>query len=137
MPVPVDLNKLNDAVNNDVVKKAVYDKLVEKVKNIDTSWFVLKTKYYTDKSEPENKIFDTNWFVKKTDYSAKITEIENKKTSISGLATTSASTALTAVKNKMPDVSSVIGKTDYNTKVSETEKKLTDHNHDKCIPIFL
>ena len=75
--------------------------------------------------------------LKKTDYSAKITEIENKKTSISGLATTSASTALTAVKNKMPDVSSVIGKTDYNTKVSETEKKLTDHNHDKCIPIFL
>ena len=33
-PVPVDLNKLNDVVKNDVVKKAVYDKLVAKVNNI-------------------------------------------------------------------------------------------------------
>ena len=28
VPIPVDLNKLNDAVKNDVVKKDVYDKLV-------------------------------------------------------------------------------------------------------------
>ena len=42
--VPVDLNKLSDVVENDVVKKAKYDKLVTKVNNIDTSWFVLKTK---------------------------------------------------------------------------------------------
>ena len=34
----IDLSKLSDAVKN--VKKAVYDKLVEKVNNIDTSWFV-------------------------------------------------------------------------------------------------
>ena len=27
MPVPVDLSKLSDAVENDVVKKDVYDKL--------------------------------------------------------------------------------------------------------------
>ena len=30
-----------------------YDKLVEKVNNIDTNKFVLKTKYDTDKSELE------------------------------------------------------------------------------------
>ena len=41
---------------NDVIKKAVYDKLVEKVNNIDISGFVLKTKYQTDKSELEKKI---------------------------------------------------------------------------------
>ena len=41
-PVPVDLSKLSDVVKNDVVKKAVYDKLVAKVNNIDTSEFVLK-----------------------------------------------------------------------------------------------
>ena len=35
-PVPVDLSKLNDVVKNDVAKKNVYDKLVEKVNNIDT-----------------------------------------------------------------------------------------------------
>ena len=31
-PVPVDLSKLTDVVKNDVVKKAVYDKLVAKCK---------------------------------------------------------------------------------------------------------
>ena len=49
VPVPVDLSKLSDAVKNDIVKKAVYDKSAEKVNNIDTSTFVLKTKYDTDK----------------------------------------------------------------------------------------
>ena len=52
-PVPVDLSKLSDVVKNDVVKKTVYDKLVAKVNNIDTSDFVLKTKYQTDKTELE------------------------------------------------------------------------------------
>ena len=31
-PVPVDLSKLSDVVKKDVVKKAVYDKLVAKCK---------------------------------------------------------------------------------------------------------
>ena len=60
VPVPIDLIKLSDVVKNDVVTKAVYDKLVEKVNNIDTSGFVLKTRYETDKSELENKIPDTS-----------------------------------------------------------------------------
>ena len=42
VPVPVDFSKLSDVVKNDVVKKTVYDKLVAKVDNIDTSDFVLK-----------------------------------------------------------------------------------------------
>ena len=65
-PVPVDLSKLSDVVKNDVVKKTVYDKLVAKVNNIDTSEFVLKTKYQTDKTELEKKITDVTNFVKKT-----------------------------------------------------------------------
>ena len=44
VPVPVDLSKLGDVVKNDVATKAVYDKLVPKVHNIDTSEFVLRTK---------------------------------------------------------------------------------------------
>ena len=120
VPVSVDLSKLSDVVKNDVVKKAVYDKLVAKVNSIDTSGFVLKTKYDTDKSELENKIPDTSGLVKKTDYNAKITEIEGKIPSISGLATNA---ALTTAENK----------TYYNTKTSEIEKKLTDHDHDKYI----
>ena len=47
--VPVYMSKLSDVVGNDVVKKAVNDKLVAKVNNIDTSTFVLKTKYQTNK----------------------------------------------------------------------------------------
>ena len=48
VPVPVDLSKLSDVVKNDVVKKDVYDKLVNRVNaiplnKIDTSGFVLKT----------------------------------------------------------------------------------------------
>ena len=73
MPVPVDLSKVSDLVKNDVVKKDVYNKLVAKVDNIDTSDFVLKTKYQTDKTELENKIPDTSGLVKKTDYNTKNT----------------------------------------------------------------
>ena len=102
VPVPVDLSKLSD-----VVKKTAYDKLVAKVNNIDTSGFVLKTKYDTDKSELENKIPDTSGLVKKTNYNTKITELENKIPDISNLAT---KTALTAIENKIPSVSNVVKK---------------------------
>ena len=44
MPVSFDLSKLSDVVKKDV-KKTLYDKLVAKVNNIDTSDFVLKTNY--------------------------------------------------------------------------------------------
>ena len=111
------------------LKKTVYGKLVAKVNSTDSSGFVLKTKYDTDKTELENKIPDNSGLVKKTDYNAKITEIEGKIPSISGLAT---NTALTAVKNKISDVSSLVKK-NYDTKVSELEEKLTDHNHYKYI----
>ena len=53
--MPVDLSKLSDVVKNDVVKK-LYNKIVAKVNSIDTSRFVLKTKYDRDKAEIENKI---------------------------------------------------------------------------------
>ena len=87
--------------------KSVHDKLAAKVNNIDTSEFVLKTKYQTNKTELENKIPHVSSLARKT--------------------------ALTAVENKIPDVSSLVKKTDYDTKISELEKKLTDHNHDKYI----
>ena len=65
-------------VKNDVVKKDEYNKLVAKVDNIDTSDFVLKTKYNTDQTELENKIPDTSGLVKKTNYNTRITELEIK-----------------------------------------------------------
>ena len=75
--------------------------MVEKVNDIDTSGFVLKTKYVTDKTESENNIPDTSGLVQKLDYNAKVAEIENKIPRISVLATTS---ALTAVENKIPNI---------------------------------
>ena len=59
----------------------MYDKLRVKVDNIDTSDFVLKTKYNTDKTGLENKIPDISNLATKT---ALIT-VENKITSVSNL----------------------------------------------------
>ena len=123
--------KLSNVVNSDVVKKNVYDKLVVKVNNIDTSRFVLKTKYDTDKSYLEKKISDAekksptiNGILKKKDYNAKITEIESKIPSITGLATTAA--ALTTVENEI--------KKDYDAKKSDIDienKYITTANYDR------
>ena len=99
-----------------LLKKTVYNKLAAKVNHIDTSEFVLKTKYHTDKTELENKIPDVTNSVKKT----KLTELENKIPDVSRLATNS---ALTEVENEIPNVSSLVKKTNYDTKISELEKK--------------
>ena len=95
--IPVDLSKLSDVVKNYVVKKTVYNKLVAKVNNIDTSDFVLKTKYQRDKTELENKIPNVSNLVQKT----KLTELENKIPDISNLATKN---TLTAFENKIPEL---------------------------------
>ena len=127
-PVPDDLAKLSNVVKNCFVKKTEYDKLVEKVDNIDTTGFVLKTTYDTDKSNLGKKISDaikkipnTSDLAKKTDLNVKITEIENKIPSITGLAT---NPAITAVENKTPNVSNLVTKADYDTKISNYDKKL-------------
>ena len=103
VPVPADLSKLSDVVKDDVVKKSVYDKLLAKVDNIDTSDFVLKTQYNTDKTALEKKIPSVTDFVKK----ANLSELENKTPDISNLAT---KTALTAVENKILDVCNLLKK---------------------------
>ena len=95
------MSKVSDVVKN-VIKKTVYDKLAAKVNNIDTSAFVLKTKYQTDKAELEKKISDLTDFVKK----AKL-KLENEIPDVRSLAI---KTALTAVENKIPSVSSLVKK---------------------------
>ena len=129
--VPVDLSKLRNVVKNDVVKKTVYDKLVAKVNNIDTSDSVLKTNFNAKFTGLENKVPNTSGLVKKTDYNTKITEIENKIPDISGLAIKTAlttvenkipsitnlatNTALTTVENKIPSISGLVKTSEYNT----------------------
>ena len=92
-PVLVDLSKLSDIVKNDILRKSFYDQLAAKVNNIDTSAFVLKTKYRTDKAELEKKIPNVTDFVKKT----KLTELEK----IPDVSSSATKTALTAVENNI------------------------------------
>ena len=110
--VPVDLSKLSNVVKNEVIKKTEHNKLVNKVNNIDTSRFLLKTKYDADKLKLEKKIPDISNLIKKSDYNNKITEIENKIPDVSNLAT---KTTLTAVENKIPDVSNLATQTALTT----------------------
>ena len=65
-------------VNNNVVKKTMCDKLFRKVNTMNTSGFVLKHHYDTDKSglekrvnDADKKIPDTSGLLKKTDYNKK------------------------------------------------------------------
>ena len=79
-PVPNNLEKLSNVVENDVVEKTVYDKLVAKVNKIDTTGFALYTTYDIDKSDLEKKISDKipdiSGLVTETNYNTKIREIE-------------------------------------------------------------
>ena len=97
MPVPVDLSKLSDVVT-------------------ETSDFVLKTKYDTDKSELENKISDVTDFVKKV----KLAELENTIPDVSNLAT---KIALATAENKIP-VSSLVKKQTITLKLQKLKVNL-------------
>ena len=119
VPVPVDLSKLSDVVKNDVVKKTLYDKLVAKANKMDTSGFMSKTKYDTDKWELENKI--PSDLVKKADYNSNITEIENKIPDVINLAT---KTALTTEENKIPSVTNLVKKQIITLKLQKSKINL-------------
>ena len=140
--VPVDLAKLTNAVENDLVKKTDYNAKVTniesqiagvtkntldnsgditKLKKIDTSSFVLKTKLTADVNTLENKINtvdkkipDINGLVTKTSltsylqtlaFNSKVTEIENKIKATDIIAKsakkkkTDVATDITAIKN--------------------------------------
>ena len=138
--VPGDLAKLSNVVNNDVVKKTDYntkvtsiesqiavatkntlDNLADitKLKAVDTSNFVLKTKLASDVTTFENKI-DT---------------VDNKIPDISGLATKTSLTSylqtatfnskVTEVENKIK-AADIIAKS-ANTKANTIRSDLTDY----------
>ena len=81
----------------------MYDRLVAKLNHIDTSDFVSKTKYNTDKTESEKKIPNVADFVIKV----KLTELENKIPDISNLAT---KTLLTTIEIKILSFSNLVKK---------------------------
>ena len=96
------MSKLSDVVKNDVVKKAVYDKLVAKVDNFDTSDLVLKAKYQTHKTVLKKKSLMQPILLK-------LTELENKIPDVSSLAAKKQNCINCGVK-KMPSVSSLLKK---------------------------
>ena len=72
VPVPLDLSKLSDVVNNYVVKKDVYN---AKIKDIET------------------KIADITNLATNTTLNANVNEVKNKISNITNLATTTALTS--------------------------------------------
>ena len=98
-----------------------------KLKAVDTSSFVLKTKLASDVTTLENKmdivdkkIPDISGLASKTE----LTAVENKIPDVSGLATAS---ALTAVENKIPDTTSLITKTDFDAKLKSVSDRVTNN----------
>ena len=88
--IPADLIKISNAVNNNVLKKTVYDKLVINVDAIDTkiprtSGLVTKTRYDSDKRSLEKNIEDagkkipyTSGLIKKTDCTEKLQRLKTR-----------------------------------------------------------
>ena len=113
---PVDLAKLTNAVENDLVKKTDYN---NKVTSIETQIAGL-TKYTVDNLADITKLkaIDTNSFVLKTKLTSDVTTLENKTDT---------------VDKKIPDISGLATKTSltsylqtatFNSKVTEVENKI-------------
>ena len=157
--VPTDLSKLSNVVKNDVVKKTDYNTKVTSIENqiarvtkntvdnladiaklkaVDTSNFVLKTKLTSDVNTLENKI-DTvdkkipdisglatksslTSYLQTTTFNSKITEVENKIKSTDIIAITKANTIKSDLTGyaKKADVATDITaiKNDYVTNAS-------------------
>ena len=99
VPVPTDLSKLSNVVENDVIKKTGYNSKIAEIENKIPDVTNLATK--TALNTVQNKIPDTSSLVKKNDYNAKINAMEGKILDVTNLAT---KTALDTVENKIPNV---------------------------------
>ena len=135
VPVPTDLSKLSNVVKNDVVKNIVYDKLVTEVNaiplnNIDTSDFVLKINYNTDKTQLEKRIPNGTDFVTKTDCNTKISDIENRITDHNHnkyFDTPDFNKLAANVFNARLKQANLVTKTDFDDKLSNLNRKITSN----------
>ena len=139
---PTDLAKLTNAIENDVVKKTVYntkktsieaqiagltkntvDNLADitKIKAIDTNSFVTRTKFSADANALDDKINGVEKRKKKTDISGLAT-----KTSLNDyLQTSTSNSKVTEVENKIKDAD-IIAKS-ANTKANTIRSNLTSY----------
>ena len=113
---PVDLAKLTNAVENDLVKKTVYN---TKVTSIEGQLVGITKNTIDDLADiTKLKAIDTNSFVLKTKLASDVTTLENK---------------IDSVDKKIPDISRLATKTSlnaylqtstFNSKVTEVENKI-------------
>ena len=113
---PVDLAKLTNAVENDLVKKTVYN---TKVTSIETQIAELTKNEVDNLAEiTKLKAIDTNSFVLKAKLASDVTTLENK---------------IDTVDKKIPDISGLATKTSlnsylqtstFNSKVTEIQNKI-------------
>ena len=140
--MPDNLAKLSNVVKNDTVKKVDFSPLKIKVDDIDTSNFVLKSKfenYVKDLDDKTDKLNENipditnlatkssiNSLLPTSTFNSKITEVENKiKTADGKIPDTSnltTKTELTSVGNKIPSTDGFVKKTDYATEITSTKK---------------
>ena len=120
VPIPTDLSKVSNVVENDVVKKTDYNVKITEIENKNPDISNLATK--TALTAVENKIPDTRVLIKKTDYNTKITDLENKIPDTSNLTM---KTAFTSVKNKISDTSKLATK----NALTAVENKIPDINN--------
>ena len=119
--VPVDLKKLIDVVDNEVIKNTKFNTLKTKVNNLekkssDATTLIHINQYNTDKQNFEEKIGD----------------VDKKILDTSGLVTaTVLNTKISDNENKIPNTSNLVTTTVLNTKICEVENKIP--NHDKYI----
>ena len=114
--VPVDLPKLSNVVNNDVVKKTDYNTKVTSIENQIAG--VTKNNLDNLGDITKLKAVDTNNFVLKTKLASDVTTLEKK---------------IDTVDKKIPDISGLATKTSltsyletatFNSKVTEVENKI-------------
>ena len=117
---PADLDKLTNAIENDVVKKTDYNAKVTSIEAQITGLTKNTTDNLNDITKP--KAIDTNSFVTSTKISAdtntlddRIDGVEKKNPDISGLAT----------KTSLNDY---LKTSTFNSKVTEVESKIKDTN---------
>ena len=128
-------------MDNDIVKKTAYDKLLLKFNATDTvipsaSILVTKTQYdpviqHLGKKTEDGDKKIPNGMLQKTNYNARITEIENKLPNkipnVNNLATKAAlKTKAAEFENKMTDINSWPTKAAFNKKATEIGKKTPD-----------
>ena len=137
--VPANLIETSNVVDNDGVKKTLYDILVIKGNATDTkipssTGSVIKIQIDSDKQGLEKKVEDvdknttnTSGLVKMTDCNIKITEIENETPIVAGLITTEVlNKKATEIKNKIPSITNLATKAAVNTKTIEVESEIPD-----------